>query len=184
MHAVSNVSQPAGPPPIDGLQLTQDMLTIVAIRQYFTNLRQERGHKPDASPMDLELLLIVKFIVASDGNPIDLLRRVGLILLDDRLAINGSMLTDHMVSSRSRINNTLNRLKWDVVDMKNEDKWNMLKPLLDRTDVRNWTVRLIPPETALFSYIRDNPHVKFRTEAALLFASDLHPISLDPGECK
>jgi hypothetical protein len=47
---------------------TQDVLIIVVARQYFAMLRQEKGHKPDASPLDLEILLLIKFIATADGN--------------------------------------------------------------------------------------------------------------------
>jgi hypothetical protein len=175
--AAMNVpAQPAQP----GIgQLTHEVLTLVAIRQYFTNLRREKGHCPDASPIDLELLLIVKFIMASGGDAVDLLRRVGIILIDDKIVINVAILTDSMVSSRSRINSTLNRLKWNVVELRSEDKWNVLKPLLERPDLRNWTIRVIPPHTALYMYVQDNAHVKFRNDGSLVFV----PISLDPTEC-
>jgi hypothetical protein len=148
---------------------TQDVLIIVVARQYFSMLRQEKGHKPDASPLDLEILLLIKFIATADGNVIDLLSRVGIILVSDKIIINGNLLTENLASSRSRINNTLNRLRWDVVPLGNTDKWNLLRPLLQRSDVRNWTIRTIPPETALFSYVRDNPQVQLQADSMPVF---------------
>ncbi|KAK8899429.1 hypothetical protein M9Y10_001745 [Tritrichomonas musculus] len=148
-------------PMIENITLPQDMLVIVVIRQYFGMLRAEKGHKPDASPLELELLLIVKFIVASDGNPVDLLRRIGIILVGDKIVINCGLLKDTLISSRSRINNTLNKLKWDIIPMGNNDKWTLLKPLLDRSDVRNWSIRQIPITTQLYTYIHENPQVLF-----------------------
>lgn len=142
--------------------ISEEMVVALIIRQYFMTLRQEKGHKPDASPIDLEILLVVKIIAVSDGNAIDLLRRVGIILIDDKIAINGNLLTETIQSSRSRINNTLNRLKWNVVQMRNNEKFAMLAPLLDRPDVRNWTVRMIPPTTALYEYVMANSVVRFQ----------------------
>lgn len=150
------------PPPLDGVTIPQDMVITFLIRHYFTSLRQEKGHKPDASPIDLEILLVVKLIAVSDGNVIDLLQRVGIILVHDKIVINGSVLTDTLQSSRSRINNTLNKLKWEVVPMGNNEKYELLAPLLERSDVRNWTIRTIPPETALYQYIAANPGVQFK----------------------
>jgi hypothetical protein len=142
-------------------------------------LRQEKGHKPDASPIDLEILLLVKFIATAEGNVIDLLSRVGIILVGDKLILNGNLLTENLVSSRSRINNTLNRLGWDVVQVGNNEKWNLLKPLLQRADVRNWTIRTIPPETALYGYVRDNPQVQFQPDALSAFLEPLRTAQLD-----
>lgn len=156
--------QPENDPPIpmiENITLPQDMLVIVVIRQYFEMLRAEKGHKPEASPLELEILLIVKFIVASDGNPVELLRRIGIILVGDKIVINCGLLKDTLLSSRSRINNTLNKLKWDIIRMGNNDKWTLLKPLLDRTDVRNWSIRQIPITTQLYTYIHENPQVLF-----------------------
>ncbi|OHT04449.1 hypothetical protein TRFO_06353 [Tritrichomonas foetus] len=156
--------QPENDPPtpiMDNITLPQDMLVVVVIRQYFGMLRAEKGHKPDASPLELELLLIVKFIVASDGNPVELLRNIGIILVGDKIVINCGLLKDTLLSSRSRINNTLNKLKWDIIPMGNNDKWTLLKPLLDRSDVRNWSIRQIPAQTQLYRYIQENPQVLF-----------------------
>jgi hypothetical protein len=164
MHSAGIV--PGG---LESLSDTQDVLILVVARQYFAMLRQEKGHKPDASPLDLEILLLIKFIATADGNIIDLLSRVGIILVGDKLIVNGNLLTENLVSSRSRINNTLNRLRWDVVQLGNNEKWSLLKPLLQRSDVRNWTIRTIPPETALFSYVRDNPQVQFQSDALSVF---------------
>ena len=150
------------PQTLEGVAIPPEMFITIIIRQYFTSLRQEKGHKPDASPIDLEILLVVKLIAVSDGNVIDLLQRVGIILVHDKIVINGSVLTETLQSSRSRINNTLNRLKWEVVPMGNNEKYEMLAPLLERSDVRNWTIRRIPPETALYHYIATNPEVLFK----------------------
>jgi hypothetical protein len=172
-----NMSMPAG---LEGLSDTQDVLILVVARQYFAMLRQEKGHKPDASPIDLEILLLIKLIATADGNIIDLLSRVGIILVGDKLILNGNLLTENLVSSRSRINNTLNRLGWDVVQLGNSEKWNLLKPLLQRPDVRNWTIRTIPPETALYSYVRDNPQVQFQPDSLSMFFEPSRPAQIDP----
>ena len=183
--------QPENEPPapiMDNITLPQDMLVIVVIRQYFGILRSEKGHKPDASPLELELLLIVKFIVASDGNPIELLRHIGIILVGDKIVINCGLLKNTLLSSRSRINNTLNKLKWDIIPMGNNDKWALLKPLLDRSDVRNWSIRQIPPTTQLYQYIHENPHVlfndgqpNFNNEQLSLSIDSINSISLPAG---
>ena len=47
--------------------------TSQMIKQYFSLLRKEKGHNPEASPMDLELLLMVKFISISSDDPIHVL---------------------------------------------------------------------------------------------------------------
>lgn len=143
--------------------IPHEMVVIIVIRQYFQSLRQEKGNKPDASPLDLEFLLLVKWIAVSDGNTVDLLRRVGIILVQDKIVINGNLVKETLVSSRSRINNTLNKLGWDVVQMKTEEKFDLLTPLLDRADVRNWTIRMIPQTTALYQYVMANPSVQFKT---------------------
>lgn len=161
---------------LDEISMSQDMFVVFLIRHYFTMLRQEKGHKPDASPLDLELLLIVKFITASDGNVIDILRKVGIILIEEKIAINGGILKDTLISSRSRINNTLNKLNWTVVKINNNEKATLFSPILDRSDVRNWTLHEIPPETSLYRYIRENPEVQFRHTPNIVNGSS---ISLD-----
>jgi hypothetical protein len=153
------------------------MLILLVIRQYFSLLRQDQGHKPDASPLDLEILLIIKFIATSDGDIIDLLCRVGIILIGDQILLNGNLLTENLVTSRSRINNTLNRLRWDVVHMNNNEKWNMLDRLLSRADVRNWTMRTIPRETALYRYVRENPHVQLHPDSVNIQLEPLIPLA-------
>lgn len=177
-------------PLLEHMSLPQEMLVIVVIRQYFGMIRAEKGHKPDASPLELEILLIVKFIVVSDGNPIDLLRKIGIILVGDKIVINCGLLKDTLISSRSRINNTLNKLNWDIIPMGNNDKWILLKPLLDRSDVRNWSIRQIPQKTRLYSYIREHPEVvfsdnqlSFNTEQLALTIDSLNNISMptDPS---
>lgn len=154
----------ANPPPqLEQVAIPQDMVITFLIRYYFTSLRQEKGHKPDASPIDLEILLVVKLIAVSDGNVIEMLQRAGIILVHDKIVINGSVLTETLQSSRSRINNTLNKLKWEVVMMGNNEKYELLAPLLERSDVRNWTIRTIPQETALYQYVASNPAVQFKS---------------------
>lgn len=146
--------------PMENL-IPPEMTVVFVIRHYFTMLRQEKGHKPEASPLDLELLLIVKFVTAAGGNVIDVLRKIGIIIINYKIAINGGTLKDFLISSRSRINNTLSRLNWSVVKAGNDEKFHLFSPLLDRSDVRNWTIHEIPPETALYMYIRENPEIQY-----------------------
>jgi hypothetical protein len=142
----------------------QDFLLLTTVRYYFRVLRQEKGHQPDASPLDLEILLVVRFIYAGCHNPVDLLRRTGIILLTTAtsvdLVLNNSLLLDTLSSSRSRINNTLKRMQWQLKNLTNHEKWSMLHQVLERGDVRNWTIRVIPVESALFSFIINTPSVQ------------------------
>jgi hypothetical protein len=152
---------------------SSDILLVSAIRHYFTVLRQQKGHQPDASPMDLEILLIIKFVQASCDRPIDVLRRIGIIVVAHLagfyIAINNTLLVDTLVSCRSRINNTLKRLQWELVPIPNTAKFELLKPLLDRSDARNWTLRVVPVGTALFTFAQATPEIQFRVENPALF---------------
>ncbi|KAH0794727.1 hypothetical protein GPJ56_001274 [Histomonas meleagridis] len=141
--------------------ISQDFVLLLTIRQYFMLLRQEKGHHPDASPLDLEILLIIKFVCSVNDNPIKMLSSVGIIIIGDKIAINNSLLHDVLMSSRSRINNTLNKLKWHVIPMGNPEKFDILRPLLDRNDVRNWTIREIPQTAQLYSFVQNYPQVQF-----------------------
>ena len=152
--------------------IPQDLIILLIIRQYFMLLRQEKGHHPEASPLDLEILLIIKFVCAGNDNPIKALSSIGIIVIGDKIAINNNLLHDILMSSRSRINNTLNKLKWHVIPMGNPEKFEILRPLLDRNDVRNWTIREIPQTAQLYSFVRNNRQVQFYDgEKQLLFAA-------------
>lgn len=133
------------------------------IRQYFTLLRKEKGHNPDASPMDLELLLIVKFFNISSTTPIQLLKNHGIIISGNKIAINGNLLHVILDSSRSRINNTLKRIGWNALQVSNKDKQILLSIVLNKADVRNWTFREIP-EGPFLNFVRNNPNVQIDRE--------------------
>jgi hypothetical protein len=149
--------------------VSSDLLLLSAIRYYFTGLRHQKGHQPDASPMDLEILLLIKFIQASCEEPINLLRKVGVVVIATgnprfHIAINNTLLVETLVSSRSRINNTLKRLEWEMIQITNSVKYDLLKPLLDRSDVRNWTVRTVPTGSALYQFAEATPEIQFHAE--------------------
>ena len=174
----------AGAQQLQQLQMPPDDMLILAIRHYFTMLRQEKGHHPEASPMDLEILLVLKFVCAGSSNPVDLLKRIGLIVIntgeDLEIAIDNALLLDIIVSSRSRINNTLKKLHWDMQMVSNSSKWNILKPLLDRADVRNWTIRRIPPDTPFYDFVHATPEIQFNTVAPSAVVMDISgPLQLD-----
>jgi hypothetical protein len=119
--------------------------------------------------MDLEILLLIKFIQASCEEPIDVLRKVGVVIIATRnprfhIAINNTLLVETLVSSRSRINNTLKRLDWEMIPIPNSVKYDLLKPLLDRSDVRNWTVRSVPAGNALYQFAESTPEIQFHAE--------------------
>jgi hypothetical protein len=163
---------PLGDRPISFLErvgVSSEVVLLSTIRHYFTGLRQQKGHQPDASPMDLEILLIIKMIHASCDDPVDVLRKVGIILvvtgnLRFHIAINNTLLVETLVSSRSRINNTLKRLEWEMIPIPNAVKYELLKGMLDRGDVRNWTLRTVPSGTALWAFAEATPEIRFRAE--------------------
>jgi hypothetical protein len=167
----------AAPALLDRVGAPSDILLMSAIRHYFTGLRQQKGHQPDASPMDLEILLIIKFVQASCDLPVDVLCRMGIIIVAHLggfyIAINNTLLVDTLVSSRSRINNTLKRRQWEMVPIPNTTKYELLKPLLDRSDAKNWTVRVVPVGTTLFSFAQVTPEIQFQIENSAIF--DLSP---------
>jgi hypothetical protein len=171
---------------LDRVETPSDVLLLTSIRHYFTVLRQQKGHQPDASPMDLEILLVIKFIQASCHDPIDLLRKVGIIVMATSnrfyIAINNTLLVDTIVSSRSRINNTLKRLEWEMVPMANPVKYDILKTLLDRSDVRNWTVRVIPTGNALYTYAARTPSVQVHVDHACLVERGTDDAGDAPGQ--
>lgn len=141
-----------------------DSVLILSIKQYFALLRHQKGHHPDASPMDLELLLILKFVAVGSTNPVQVLKQVGIIIVvvsgDYCIAINNTLLMDVLCSSRSRINNTFKRLEWEMKTISNNNmKYTILKQVLDRADVRNWTIRKIPETSEMYEYVAANPLV-------------------------
>lgn len=151
-----------------------DGVLILAVKHYFTLLRQEKGHHPDASPMDLEILLILKLIAVGCNNPVQILKQVGIIIvvINDEycIAINNALLLDILCSSRSRINNTLKRLNWEMITMSNNVKYTTLKQLLDRSDVRFWTLRKIPIGSAMYDYVTANSSVVSGTQVDAQFS--------------
>ena len=174
----------AGAPQLPAMQLPPDDMLILAIRHYFTMVRQEKGHHPDASPMDLEILLVMKFVCAGSANPVSLLKRIGLIVINTgeelEIAVDNALLLDIIVSSRSRINNTLKKLHWDMKPVSNIAKWNILKPLLDRADVRNWTIRRVPPETAFYEFVHATPEIQFNASPTATVVMDMTgPLHID-----
>ena len=133
--------------------------TSQMIKQYFSLLRKEKGHNPEASPMDLELLLMVRYISISSADPIQVLKKNGIILSGNKIAINGNLLHVILESSRSRINNTLKRIGWNTIQLCNKDKQMLLQSVLNKNDCRNWTFREIP-EGRFLEFVRNNPQIQ------------------------
>ena len=123
--------------------------------------------------MDLEILLLLKFIAVGCNNPIQILKQVGIIIAviggDYCIAINNALLVDTLCSSRSRINNTFKRLDWEMKSISNNMKYTLFKQLLDRSDVRNWTIRKIPIESAMYQYVTTNSLVVSSTGISVDF---------------
>jgi hypothetical protein len=51
-----------------------------------------------------------------------------------------------------------------MIPIPNSVKYDLLKPLLDRSDVRNWTVRAVPAGTALYQFAESTPEIQFHAE--------------------
>ena len=138
-------------------------LTLVSgIKQYFAALRHSRGHNPEGSPIDLEILLLIKLISSSVENPVQTLHEMGIIIVGEEIAINAKFLTLVLSTCRSRINNSIKNLGWCMSPHNNQQKYELLHPLVDRKDARNWTIRTIPPGSPVYQFIHDNPQVQLR----------------------
>lgn len=172
---------------LENVGFNSDSVLILSIKQYFAILRQQKGHHPDASPMDLELLLIMKLISVGTNNPIQVLKQVGIIVVvvggDYCCALNNALLMDILCSSRSRINNTFKRMDWEMKTISNNNlKYTMLKQVLDRTDVRNWTIRKIPTTSPMYDYVSTSPHIITGgvPGAGDLQFADQKPVAMEP----
>lgn len=146
----------------DGQQvLSADDISILAMAQYFNVLRKERGNNPEASPLDLEILIVFKYMMVAVSDPIESLRKIGLIAFGNHICINCNLFCDFISSCRSRVNNTLKRLGWNVLSLPNPKKYHILQPLVSRVDSRNWTIRIIPSDAELFKFINSTTSVQF-----------------------
>ena len=141
--------------------ISADDVAVLAMGQYFDVLRKEKGNNPDASPLDVEILIIFKYMMVAVSNPIESLRKVGLIAFDDHICINCNYLCPYICSCRSRVNNSLKRIGWNVVSTPNPQKYAILEPLVTRADARNWTIRTIPPSSKLYSFLKANKAVQY-----------------------
>ena len=142
-----------------------DIALVQCVKQYFNILRQMRGHNPEGSPIDLEILLILKLILFSVENPIQMLHNMGIVVVNDEIAINANFLKVYLSTCRSRINNSLKNLGWNIAHHQNQEKYDLLHPLVDRKDVRNWSLRIIPPDSPVLQFIHENPNVQLKLPA-------------------
>ena len=139
-----------------------ELTLLEGIKNYFSSLRLTKGHNPEGSPIDLEILLLLKLIYFCVENPIQTLFSLGIILVGDQIAINANFLKICLSTCRSRINNSMKNLGWNLINISNNDKFEILQPLVDRKDSRNWTLRLIPSISLVHDFIKNNPRVKLR----------------------
>lgn len=144
----------------DNLNFVQEYTLIQSMKQYFAALRHTRGHNPEGSPIDLEVLLCLKLILGSVDHPIQTLHQVGIIIVGDEIAINANYLKTFLSTCRSRINNSMKHLGWTLSNHDKSTKSELLAPLVDRKDARNWTIRTIPPSSPVYTFIHENPTVR------------------------
>ena len=157
--------------------ILQELTLIQGIKHYFSALRQSRGHNPEGSPIDLEILVLLKLISGSVESPIQTLQNLGIIVVGQSLAINANFLKIVLSTCRSRINNSMKNLGWNLLTVSNTEKFEILSPLVDRKDARNWTMRLIPSNSMVFNFIQENRHVRHRDESPS--SVSLIPLSID-----
>ncbi|EAY00851.1 hypothetical protein TVAG_207540 [Trichomonas vaginalis G3] len=160
----------------------QEYTLMQSMKQYFAALRHTRGHNPEGSPIDLEVLLLLKLILGSVDNPIQTLHSVGIIIIGDEIAINANYLKTFLSTCRSRINNSMKHLGWELSNHDKTTKSELLQPLVDRKDSRNWTIRIIPPTSAVYTFIHENPSVRLRMTTNQPQELSLGQIILEPGQ--
>ena len=162
-----------------------DIALVQSVKQYFATLRQMRGHNPEGSPIDLEILLILKLILFSVENPIEMLHNMGIVVVNDEIAINANFLKVYLSTCRSRINNSLKNIGWNIASYLNQEKYELLQPLVDRKDVRNWSIRIIPQDSKVLQFIRENPQIQLKlppsadVEASLI---QIPPLPIDGNQ--
>jgi hypothetical protein len=138
-----------------------DALILVAARQYFYLLRQAKGWTGELSPLDLEILVLIRFISTAQGNFIDLLCRAGLIIIGDRIVIHPKRLGATLVSGKTRINVNLRKLHWHIVPLNVRQMRTIIGPVTQETGLQNWTMRIIPHDSVVYRYVRENSQIRF-----------------------
>lgn len=141
--------------------IIKNIPVLAAIHKYFEIMRVDKDMNLDIPLIDNDLLLIVRFIIASGENPVKLLHHIGIILFNDKIAVNCNILKDILFLSTSRINDEFGTLKWNIIPIENNDKLSLLEPLIDNSNAENWTLRKIPQSSKLHKCIKDNPQVLF-----------------------
>ena len=136
-----------------------ELSVMDSLRHYFSVFRYNRGHNPDGSPLDLEILLIFK-LISTFSDPKQILHDIGIIIIGDQIAINAQYLTSFLSTCRSRINNSLNNLGFKKLDISNEKKLQMLdNSNFNMKEARFWTLRQIPQSSMVYGFIQQNPHL-------------------------
>ena len=137
-----------------------DLHILSNLKHYFSVFRYNRGHNPDGSPLDLEILLIFK-LISTLNDPKQILHNIGIIIIDDRIAINAQYLTSFLSTCCSRINNSLNHLGFRKLNISNDKKLQLLDTSnLDVKEARFWTLRQIPQTSMMYDFVQQNPHIK------------------------
>jgi len=144
--------------------ILQELTLIQGIKHYFSALRHSRGHNPEGSPIDLEILVILKLISGAVENPVQTLQNLGIIIVGNQIAINANFLKIVLSTCRSRINNSMKHLGWMLSNVSNNDKFEILQRLVDRKDARNWTMRIIPSSSPVSMFLHDNPQIKLQSD--------------------
>lgn len=150
----------------DAPNFLMEMTLMQGIKQYFSCLRHSRGHNPEGSPIDLEVLLLLKLILVSVEHPISTLHSIGIIIIGDEIAINANFLKIVLSTCRSRINNSMKHLGWSLANHSNPEKYELLQPLVDRKDARNWTIRTLPQTSPVYQFVHENPQIQLRPTAS------------------
>lgn len=141
---------------------TEDEELLQGTHTYFVNLRSSLGHKPTGSQIDLEILLLLRIAASAMLDPIPSLASAGIILTGPYAAINAALLKQILATGRSRINHSFGQINWGILDSNPEIKASLLSPLVDHNALRNWTVRVVPSDSPVFSFATKNPSIKYK----------------------
>ncbi|OHT13184.1 hypothetical protein TRFO_16737 [Tritrichomonas foetus] len=120
---------------------------------HFQQLRLDKTNAPDPSPIQDEILVILKIACEKTNKPIKVLSKIGIIIFEDQIALNTSTLHIFLSSCKSRINNVFRRDGWEIVQMDINQKTEILQPLVDRKETRNWTIRTPPAGSSITKFI-------------------------------